>query len=90
MKTDLPQWINLCGIGYVVEVRESLIIFREEITIYGCHTVLYFERTDLAGGGCWLFRFSASSENVMASHIAKAYEAVQDVYGKNFEEKQPL
>jgi hypothetical protein len=76
----LPPTANLSGTMYRIRQHEGLIVFTQDICVFGAHCRLSFERKC----GCWyLSEISDTWGRVMVSHILKAYELLCETFGGN-------
>ncbi len=76
----IPEFANLCGIGYRVQESEGLIVFTQESCIWGSYTRISFSRCEY----CWYVETASRWNRVMVSHIVRAYEIVKQYRGDNF------
>ena len=70
--------VNICGIGYRVQVHEGLVVFSEQDGFHGTHERLVFEHPKHA---LWQFSFSATWDKVAVAHIIKSFELVTAAFG---------
>ena len=82
----MPERVILCGIGYIVSVSEGLVAFIEESPMWGCRSVIHFER-DPYEKVQTLWRVSLQ-RSTAAPHVVAAYDWIKAVYGGSFEDKQ--
>jgi len=90
MKTELNvEHVTLSAIGYNVYVLNDQVVFEESSPIWSCYTKLIFERRNEINNspGIWYFVGMKVDRNggVVASHIVKACEWLNENMGKSFE-----
>lgn len=83
----MPPQVNLRGIMHNVAEHGGLIVFTPQSYAWGCKSSITFERI----GQCWYVAIESYRRDgmIMVSHILRAWEVVKEVYGGNFEFKEP-
>lgn len=78
----MPEYANLCGIMYRIQVSEGLVVFTSKDNAWGCLTRISFTERSF----CWYIEIHGShGKAVMVSHVLKAYSLVTEHLGKNHE-----
>jgi hypothetical protein len=82
----MPERVTLHGIRYGVSASEGLVSFVESEPMFGMGSRIWFERDpDAAYPTVWTCQ--SSGRHVAATHIVRAYEWVEAVFGGTFERK---
>jgi len=80
-KIQIPEEVNICGIGYRVTEKDDMIIFSEERGFFGCCDRISFYHPKYA---CWQIEVFPTFGRMSASHIVEAYKLVCKWRGDNF------
>lgn len=77
----IPKEVIIDAIMYRVTEVEGMIIFSEAQGMYGCCDRIIFSKEKYS---CWQLELKTTFGRMMADHICKAYQLVQEWRGDDF------
>jgi len=81
MVKEIPKEVLIDAIMYRVTEVEGMIIFSEAIGMYGCCDRIIFNKEKYS---CWQLELKTTFGHIMADHVCKAFQLVQEWRGDDF------
>jgi len=81
MIKQIPKEVNIDAILYRVTEIEGMIIFSEAQGMWECCDRMIFTHPEF---DCWQLELKTTFGRIMADHVAKAYQLVQEWRGDDF------
>jgi hypothetical protein len=80
MIKEIPKEVLLSCISYRVTEIENMIIFSENIGMYGCCDRIIFTKEKYSS---WRLQLKTTFDTIQVSHIIEAYKLIQEWRGEN-------
>lgn len=81
MNKEIPKEVIIDAIMYRITEVETMIIFSEAQGMWGCCDRIIFNHPKDGG---WQVELKTTFGHMMADHVAKAYQLVQEWRGDDF------